>query len=626
MAKLYPKIEDIKKLKVAPTSGELFLLNFLNNNLSDDYEIFFQPLLNGDNPDIVLLRKNSGAMIIEVKDWHLDHYRLDPYKNWELKIDGTKLKSPISQVINYKNNLYELHIDTLLEKNIKNPKIFTVVTCAVFFHNANVKELEYFLKNGFQNDSKYLKFLSYIELLERDSLNEKNLKSILHSRFLDRDSKFFDDTLYSSFKRYLMPPFHYENEGIAINYMDKQKDLIDSKDGVFKLKGIAGSGKTFVLAKRAVNAHIRTKLPVLILTFNITLKNYIHDRISQIRETFNWSNFYITNYHVFITTQMNNCGIPMVIPDNFENWTHDQRSQYFEQFYSNENLFENVKNNIKKYRNIIIDEVQDYETSWIRIIRKYFLEQPGELVVCGDEKQNIYERTLDNKLPNTTIRGQWNILNKTFRFTTNIANLATLFQKRFFAEKYYLDDFELIEQQNLEDQTNIIEYYMVDDDSIEKIYERLSTIIKTLYLHPNDICILGNNVEIIREIDYKLRKEIKQKTKTMCETKEMFDYLKVQYKENPNKFEYQIENIRKNKKFNFWMNCGLTKLSTIHSFKGWEIHTLVLIIDDNSIQDNYINSELIYTGITRCRKNLIILNTNKNIYHDFFQQNIEKVF
>jgi len=626
LAKLYPEIEVIKKLKVAPTEGELFLLDFLSNNLSNDYEIFFQPLLNGDNPDIVLLKKKSGAMIIEVKDWDLDHYRIDSNKNWELIINGTKLKSPISQVINYKNNLYGLHIDTLLEKNIKNSKMFSVVTCAVYFHKANAKDLKYFLTNDFQGDSKYLKFLSYIELLGRDSLNEKNLKSILHSRFLDRDSKFFDDTLYSSFKRYLMPPFHYENEGIAINYIDKQKDLIVSKDGEYKLKGVAGSGKTFVLAKRAVNAHMRTKLPVLILTYNITLKNYIHDRISQVRETFNWSNFYITNYHEFITTQMNNYGIPMVIPDNFENLTHDQRSQYFEQYYSDENLFENVKNIINKFRTIIVDEVQDYETSWIRIIKKYFLGQPGELVVCGDEKQNIYERSLDNNLPNTTIRGAWNVLNKTFRFTTNIANLAALFQKRFFAEKYELDDFELFEQQNLENQTNIIEYYLVDEYSIDEIYERLTAILKTLNLHPNDICVLGNNVAIIREIDYKLRKEIKQKTKTMCETKEMFDYLQLQYGSNLNQFEYQIESIRKNKKFNFWMNCGLTKLSTVHSFKGWEIHTLVLIMDEKTTQENYINRELIYTGITRCRNNLIILNTNKNVYHDFFQKNIEKVF
>ena len=40
-----------------------------------------------------------------------------------------------------------------------------------------------------------------------------------------------------------------------------------------------------------------------------------------------------------------------------------------------------------------------------------------------------------------------------------------------------------------------------------------------------------------------------------------------------------IKNIQRNKRFNFWMNAGGMKLSTIHSFKGWEINTLFLIID-----------------------------------------------
>ena len=31
--------------------------------------------------------------------------------------------------------------------------------------------------------------------------------------------------------------------------------------------------------------------------------------------------------------------------------------------------------------------------------------------------------------------------------------------------------------------------------------------------------------------------------------------------------------------FNFWNNRGLVKFSTIHSFKGWEVDTLFLIIE-----------------------------------------------
>jgi hypothetical protein len=71
MAIIYPDIEIIKLGRLKPEPGELFLLQFLSDNLDESYEIFFQPFLNGDRPDIILMRKGYGVMIIEVKDWNL---------------------------------------------------------------------------------------------------------------------------------------------------------------------------------------------------------------------------------------------------------------------------------------------------------------------------------------------------------------------------------------------------------------------------------------------------------------------------------------------------------------------------------------------------------------------------
>lgn len=40
----------------------------------------------------------------------------------------------------------------------------------------------------------------------------------------------------------------------------------------------------------------------------------------------------------------------------------------------------------------MIDEVQDFENEWVKIIRDNFLNHEGEMVLFGDESQNIYER------------------------------------------------------------------------------------------------------------------------------------------------------------------------------------------------------------------------------------------
>ncbi len=68
MAKIFPTFENIERLKVQPTEGELFLLKYLEEKFPDDVEVYFQPFLNGDMPDIILLKKGVGATIIEVKD------------------------------------------------------------------------------------------------------------------------------------------------------------------------------------------------------------------------------------------------------------------------------------------------------------------------------------------------------------------------------------------------------------------------------------------------------------------------------------------------------------------------------------------------------------------------------
>ena len=111
MAIIYPDFDTIKLLKVPPTAGELHLLKKLEKNLDDSYEVFFQPFLNGDMPDIVIVRKGYGIYIIEVKDWDLNSYCIGENNEWFVRDNKNKLNrivSPISQVFRYKENLYRL--------------------------------------------------------------------------------------------------------------------------------------------------------------------------------------------------------------------------------------------------------------------------------------------------------------------------------------------------------------------------------------------------------------------------------------------------------------------------------------------------------------------------------------
>ena len=638
MAILYPDYETITKLRQKPTNGELHLLKFLNNTLNNNYEVFFQPFLNGDLPDIIIMKQGAGVYIIEVKDWDLNLYNLDvENNNWYVETSNNQkqlVKSPLSQVFSYKNNMYNLHVEGLLEKKIKDYRALYIVNCGVYFHNASTRECNRFVTQNYNSkqidkkSNKYLRFISFFDLFGRDKLRERHFMQIMKKRRMESQSYVFSNKLYKSFKRTLKPPNHIKEQGKDITYTEDQKRLIGSSASTKKkVKGVAGSGKTMCLAKRAVNAHKRHSEEVLILTYNIALRNYIRDKINEARENFSWKYFHIVHYHEFFKSQANNYGLKIT---GYGNW-------------EDENFFESVKYKIKKYKTIIIDEVQDYRESWIKIILKYFLADGGEYVVFGDEKQNIYQIVYDKKekKPYTKIGGRWNILKESFRVTNDIARLAENFQKEFFLDKYEID--EINTQKNIFEKSTLKYFYFRRFEEA-KIISKYKDIASELGIHDNDICFQATNVKCLRSLDYTIRSQSGQKTNTMFETQEVYEKLYKDFdldkdlkpeirRKKLKKFEEEIEKVRRNKKFNFWNNPGTLKLSTIHSFKGWEVNTLFLLIHEDMTREfekggdgshienenlKFTTEELIYTAITRCRANLIIMNFSLNKYHEFF--------
>ena len=603
MAILSPSIEVIKRQKVQPTEGEWALMKFLLENFDNSYEIFFQPYLNGDNPDFAIMRKGRGVLLIEVKDWNLNNYFIDERTKWCLIKDSTKIKSPLNQVENYKANLFNLHSEELFHKSIKNKNNWATVNCAVYFHKSSEEKLNNFLLESFKHETyaSYRKFVSYFGILGYNSLTKKNIDTLFSRFWLNRTSMYFDDILYNSFSRYLKPPIHQIEDGIEINYSKEQQELIRSEIRPRrKIKGVAGSGKTLVLAKRAVNSHKRTEGQVLVLTYNLSLKNYIHDRISDVREEFNWKNFYITNYHQFFKAQANNFNLEI---NDLSAWQDAK-------------FFESIKDQIIRYDVILIDEIQDYMQSWIDIITSYFTHSETEFVVFGDEKQNIYKRELDenNEPIVRTISGNWNkSLNISHRFGSNIGNIAIKFQKTIFGLKYGSDELNVMAKFDFE--KRIIEYHYFDNFTTQNLFEIIYSVLERNQIHSSNAGILCSKVEILRELDFLIRTIKKENTAITFESKE-------EYEEHSNNSK-KIDEIRRLKKNHFYMKTGTIKLSTIHSFKGWEVDTLFLFIEKDDNEQEISNAELIYTGLTRARNNLIIFNLGNKKYNDFFKTEID---
>jgi hypothetical protein len=251
MAILIPSLETVKVAKQKPTEGEVFLLEFLESDLDDDVEVYFQPCFNGDRPDIVLMSPNLGVIIIEVKDWNLSLYGIDANNKWSVRAISQPVKSPFQQVYAYKKNFFEVHVNGLLEKSLKSPAFFKAIKTYVYFHHGSKQAIDNLYsphrdrlheesrRNEEDYKSKKIDFHAYEkkrEWIERGKHRfERDASFSLHRDKLSKitfpikaKEGIFNESVYNEFKRLLNPPYHYASEGKPPSYSDMQAKLIQS--------------------------------------------------------------------------------------------------------------------------------------------------------------------------------------------------------------------------------------------------------------------------------------------------------------------------------------------------------------------------------------------------------------
>ena len=332
MAIFFPDFNNIDRLTVPPTEGERSLLEALRLGLDDTFEVFFNPYLDGDRPDVIILKKGCGAEIIEVKDWNLCHYQVNSDNRWKVSTTHStnSIKSPHQQVFKYKTNLFDLHLPLLGLSEALNKNFFRIINVSVYFYKSDKQQINQLYDVPTQklnakineNNECFREKKIVHEQYEKTANNlQRNLIKISrdHSISITPDSLdkrlakirsiakniLFTDEIYNEFKRRLSPPDHVLNQGLSISLDKKQLSFSESKVGFTKIKGVAGCGKTSILVQRAVNAHKRHDKDVLILTFNLTLKPYIRDRLSQLLRKSKNDDIEVSNYHQFFTAKLN---------------------------------------------------------------------------------------------------------------------------------------------------------------------------------------------------------------------------------------------------------------------------------------------------------------------------------
>lgn len=579
----------------------------LENILSVDDIMYIDAAVNEVAVDFIIVRPNKGILLLNIFEENLNECTLSEDKK-EINVHGQLYQSPIDLI-----NLCQLSIkdgiEELLMSTIEDNRNFSLIKKAVVFSENSIDEIKKFFE--YQNNVFNFTFIFGKEIIENRDISQNLYTTI---GFLYNNNA-FDDVVRRKLARMISPSWHSYQEGrIDMQPIGAQKRLSESSITQQKISGVAGSGKTQVLAFRAVNAMKRTGGDVLVLTYNITLANYLKFRLSEIREDFYWEKIDVYPYHQFFRIRAAECQL------------HVEFSSY-----QNEAFFENSKGH-KKYSAIFVDEVQDYTTEWLRIIMQNFLLVPnGELVVFGDPKQNVYQRPLDanGDIRLGIIGGQWNRQLTTSRRFTNprLANLATAFQTQFMAN---LPTDDIVAENTISNTFNfqIVTYIdLRQNNSIESIITNIINIISNDNNEARDFAVLASSTKLLRNIDILYRQRTNEQTEITFISNETLERLKQIHQVTDEKaanwkFNRDFEALERTRKQLFTTDKRCLKISTIQSFKGWESPSVIVILENDIVLHNTtfrpMSPQTIYTAITRARENMYIINIGNDTYHNFF--------
>lgn len=545
------------------TEGERYLKHkILNAAIFDGWTLYEQPVINSMHPDFILLHPNKGIIIIEVKDWHLCSPQ---YKENGQVLDNNKNyinRNPIDQVASYKELILKYELNFYVDANERlNSNAFSLINSVVYFHEADREKALKFC--GESNLNRAL-------VWSRDDLD------YLCSRVISRDKRFPtclfyrrskyatypDDTmqkLVENLERVLRPSDYARERKNPLILTREQKELVALKSGsIRRWGGVAGSGKTVIIASKAVEA-LKQNKRVLILTFNITLRHYIRDLSSQQfgdgDRTLLKNHLTIAHFHGFLSILKAELNIS-IEPKNrsIEEYTDLLMIKILEQINSSHP-------NDLKYDYILIDEGQDFNGHWIRFLKRFFTYD-GELLVMYDRAQNIYETqgewiTTPSEIQGIGFRGQVGHLSVTHRLPESIIYQVQRLNPFFENENELTvantqgDLFTKIEWKNISNPDHQIDY--IERRINDIINEGISTIEDVVIITMQETTgvnvvnrFKGNNYKVSHVYDLSGNGDIEE---------------------------------RRNEKWKFQPGTGRLKVCSYHSYKGWESSHVILLLE-----------------------------------------------
>ncbi|HDG7212542.1 3'-5' exonuclease [Acinetobacter nosocomialis] len=383
------------------TLGERKVYKFLQDLFADqDAIVWYETEALGRYSDFILWLPTHGLLAIEVKDWSKSNFKeVNPTHftgTFYRKDKAHTVPNPRAQVRTVAMNLRNKckMNDSLIAKSgfYEGNPLFPI-THSVFYTNIYRSDAAALglLEEGINEQNKIL----FKDELEYDLENKDSRKELIRKIHLHfKEFFYFEPLTYTQVKtlRYLLFPEirinTFENDELfdaqpqELMTLDIQQEMIAKNIGAGHriLKGVAGSGKSLVIACRA--KYLNSVYPdwkVLVVCFNNTLCNHIQNMMSEN----DVKNLEISTFHGLVKKITN---------ANLRKLDDESPDQYNLRVAEILNSYVESTNFLDKYDAILIDEGQDFAQEWIQSLVKILNPETNSILFCYDPAQNIFNR------------------------------------------------------------------------------------------------------------------------------------------------------------------------------------------------------------------------------------------
>lgn len=435
-----------ENIRSTATAGERLFFRTLKTYLPDDYIVYFEPEIQGKRPDFVIIGPDLGIVVLEVKDYTKNTLFQINHDEWHIVTTSggqAVLKSPMKQA---RDNMFHV-VDTLKkDKNLvqldgkykfqlKFPYghgvVFTRMYSKDFIKEGLYSVIEPHLcftrdeidpdKEEFSEEILMEKILNMfvVPFRLKEPLTHEDINAIRYHLFpevrISAEYKAlvpYQDQLLLSLHDIKTMDLHQEN--LAKQIGDKNR----------LIRGVAGSGKTIILASRAkMLSKQNPDWKILILCYNISLANAIQQMINHmLNEPEDLFDF---------DPAMKKVQNQNIIVRNFHSWLKNDlkiREQQLPEFIEKIERKEAI---LPTYDAVLIDEGQDFEADWLRIVSLLINVDTQSLLLVEDWAQTIYNRKR-SYLQDTglSFQGRSKVLSINYRNTQQIVKFAWDFYRK----------------------------------------------------------------------------------------------------------------------------------------------------------------------------------------------------